>query len=93
LAGLQQGQGYGFPFDRPLLVLARRAQKVYAQRQSLISPGRGEDWRRNLPFQHLGLNLHDLVNDRPLGRTLNRLENHGNRWRNIVAYSFRAETN
>lgn len=77
LAGLQQGQGYGFPFDRPLLVLARRAQEVYAQLQSLISPGRGEDWRRNLPFHHLGLNLQDLTNDRPLGKTLNRLENHG----------------
>jgi hypothetical protein len=77
LAGLQQGQGYGFPFDRPLLVLARRAQEVYAQLQSLISPGRGEPWRHNLPFHHLGLNLQDLANERPLGKTLNRLEKHG----------------
>jgi len=76
LAGLQQGQGYGFPFDRPLLALARRAQEVYAQLQSLISLGRGEDWKRNLPFHHLGLDLQDLVNDRPLGHTLNRLETH-----------------
>lgn len=37
LAGLQQGQGYGFPFDRPLLALARRAQEVSAQLQSLIA--------------------------------------------------------
>jgi hypothetical protein len=28
LAGLQPGQGYGFPFDRPLLALARRATEV-----------------------------------------------------------------
>jgi hypothetical protein len=76
LAGLHQGQGYGFPFDRPLLALARRAQEVYAHLQSLISLGAGEDWRRNLPFHHLGLDLQDLVNDRPLGHTLNRLETH-----------------
>jgi len=76
LAGLHQGQRYGFPFDRPLLVLARRAQQVYCQLQSLITLGDGEDWRRNLPFHHLGLDLQDLVKDRPLGRTLDRLESH-----------------
>jgi hypothetical protein len=76
LAGLQQGQGYGFPFDRPLLALAHRAQEVYAQLQSLIALGPSEDWRRNLPFHHLRQDLQDLVNDRPLGHTLNRLETH-----------------
>src|SRR5208337_55430 len=76
LAGLHEGQGYGFPFDRPLLVLARRAQQVHSQLQSFIALGRGEEWRRNLPFHHLGLDLQDLVKDRPLGDTLNRLESH-----------------
>jgi len=76
LAGLQQGQGYGFPFDRPLLALARRAQEVYAQIQSLLALNSSEVWRRNLPFHHLGRDLHDLVSDRPLGHTLNRLETH-----------------
>jgi len=76
LAGLHEGQGYGFPFDRPLLVLARRAQHVHSQLQSFIALGRGEEWRRNLPFHHLGLDLQDLVKDRPLGDTLNRLESH-----------------
>lgn len=76
LAGRQQGQGYGFPFDRPLLVLARRAQEVSAHLPGLIAVGRSQDWRRNLPFYHLNLDLKDLVNDRPLGKTLNRLENH-----------------
>lgn len=76
LAGLQQGQGYGFPFDRPLLALARRAQEVYAQLQSFIALCPSEDWRCNLPFHHLGQTLQDLVNDRPLGHTLNGLETH-----------------
>ena len=76
LAGLQQGQGYGFPFDRPLLALTRRALEVYAQLQSFIALCLSEDWRCNLPFHHLRQDLQDLVNDRPLGHTLNRLETH-----------------
>jgi len=76
LTGLHQGQGYGFPFDRPLLELARRAQEVCAQLQSLITLNSREDWRRNLPFHHLRLDLQDWVNDRPLGKTLNRLQSH-----------------
>jgi len=76
LAGLHQGHGYGFPFDRPLLALARRAQEVYAQIQSLLALHTSEVWRRNLPFHHLGRDLHDLVSDRPLGQTLNRLQTH-----------------
>ena len=58
------------------MALARRAQEVYAHLQPLISLSSSEDWRRNLPFHHLGLDLQDLVNDRPLGHTLNRLETH-----------------
>jgi hypothetical protein len=41
----------------------------------LIALSPTEDWRRNLPFHHLGLELRDLVQDRPLGHTLSRLEN------------------
>ena len=74
LAGLQQGHGYGFPFDRPLLALARRAQEAQAQLQSLIAEPQPGDWRRNLPFHHLALALHDLVRDYPLKKTLDRLE-------------------
>jgi hypothetical protein len=74
LAGLQQGQGYGFPFDRPLLALARRAQEVHALLQPLKTLPPGQPWRENLPFHHLDLDLLDLVSDRPLGRTLDRME-------------------
>jgi hypothetical protein len=80
LAGLQQGRGYGFPFDRPLLALARRAQEAHAQLQALISLAQqspDKDWQRNLPFHHLLQDLRDLVHDHPLKHTLNRLENHG----------------
>lgn len=74
LAGLQQGQGYGFPFDRPLLALVRRAQEVYAQSQALQAQYLTGDWRDNLPFHHLSRDLQALVQDRPLQATLHRLE-------------------
>ena len=76
LAGLRQGQGYGFPFDRPLLALARRAQEVHLHLQSLKTLPPGEPWRENLPFHHLDLDLQGLISDRPLRHTLERMETH-----------------
>ena len=76
LAGLQQGQGYGFPFDRPLMALAERAQQVHAHLQSLISLSSDQEWRHNLPFHHLGLDIEALVHDRPLARTIKGLQTH-----------------
>jgi hypothetical protein len=73
LAGRQQGQGYGFPFDRPLLTLARRAQEVYAQLPALQSLSLTGEWRDNLPFHHLGLDLQALIQDHPLKTTLTQL--------------------
>lgn len=73
LAGLQQGRGYGFPFDRPLLALARRAQEAQAQLESFIADNQG-DWQRNVPLRHLALELHDFLHDYLLNKTLNRLE-------------------
>ena len=75
LAGRQQGQGYGFPFDRPLLATARRAQEVFAQLQALLPSLRCTgDGRQNRPLYHLRLELEPLVSDRPLRRTLDRLQ-------------------
>jgi hypothetical protein len=77
LAGLQEGRGYGFPFDRPLLALARRAQEAQAQLQAVLSQLQDPDWRRNLPLHHLLQDLRDLVHDYPLKHNLRRLEEHG----------------
>lgn len=77
VAGLQQGCGYGFPFDRPLLVLAQRAQETYSQLQSLLDENLLGDWRRWLPLRHLAGELKDLVYDYPLKHNLRRLETHG----------------
>jgi hypothetical protein len=77
LAGRQQGQGYGFPFDRPLLATARRAQEVFAQLEALLPAlRRSGGGRQNRPLHHLRLELEPLVTERPLRRTLDRLESY-----------------
>jgi hypothetical protein len=77
VAGREQGCGYGFPFDRPLLVLAQRAQETYAQLQLLLDENPSGDWRRWLPLHHLAGELKSLVHDYPLKHNLSRLESHG----------------
>jgi hypothetical protein len=77
LAGLQQGCGYGFPFDRPLLVLTQRAQEAYGQLESILAENHHSDWRRYRPLHHLAGELKGLVHDYPLKHNLSRLETHG----------------
>ena len=77
LAGLHQGCGYGFPFDRPLLALAQRAQEAYAQLELVLSEPPSGDWRPQVPLHHLAGELKDLVHDYPLKHNLSRLETHG----------------
>jgi hypothetical protein len=77
LAGLQQGRGYGFPFDRPLLVLTQRAQEAYNQLESILAENHHGNWRRYRPLHHLAGELKGLVHDYPLKHNLGRLETHG----------------
>ena len=77
LAGLQQGRGYGFPFDRPLLVLTQRAQEACGELQSILAENHHEDWRSYRPLHHLAEELKGLVHDYPLKHNLSRLETHG----------------
>jgi hypothetical protein len=74
LAGKHHGQGYGFPFDRPLLTVVRRAQEVFALLPALQAQSLTDDWRDRLPFHHLRLDLQALVQDRSLKTTLAHLE-------------------
>ena len=65
LAGLHQGHGYGFPFDRPLAHLAQRAQQVFAQLPSLQDLQLRGQWRDKLPWHQLRQDLLPLLEDRP----------------------------
>ncbi len=74
LAGLDQGHGYGFPFDRPLAELAHRSQQVYVQLAPFQNLRLRSQWRDNLPWHQLQQDLQKLQEDRPFWRTLAQLE-------------------
>lgn len=74
LEGKNHGQGYGFPFDRPLLEFARRlrlaAQHLEEIKQILL---RGQ-WRDNIPLHKLSLELQKVADDAGLRKTIEALE-------------------
>lgn len=74
LAGLEQGHGYGFPFDRPLAELAHRSQQVYAQLAPFQNLHLRSRWQDNLPWHQLQQDLQKLHEDRPFWRTLAQME-------------------
>jgi hypothetical protein len=74
LAGKTQGDGYGFPFDRPQVELARRLRAV-AQALETIQPlhWRGE-WRDNVPLFKLAGILRPVAADSGLRKRLEAIE-------------------
>jgi hypothetical protein len=74
LAGKTQGQGYGFPFDRPHVEFARRLQTV-AQKLGAIKDIhlRGR-WQDNVPLFKLTHALQTTAADTGLQRTLAAIE-------------------
>ena len=57
LEGKNQGQGYGFPFDRPHLSFVKRLQNVYLHIDRFKDIELRRNWRDNKPYYKI---LHDL---------------------------------
>ncbi len=74
LDGKKQGNGYGFPFDRPHLEFAKRlkvASKELDQlRKILLRRGHHD----NKPLHKLFFDLSDVMKDRALWKHVNRIE-------------------
>jgi hypothetical protein len=72
--GKNQGQGYGFPFDRPHVEFAKRLQ-VLGQRLEQIKDVhlRGR-WEDNKPLLRLACELKNLTADQGLQQMLTRIE-------------------
>lgn len=64
LDGKNQGQGYGFPFDRPYLIFFQRLQEVYIQCQQLQDKWLRGKIKDNRPFYKTYVLLKDIVNDK-----------------------------
>jgi hypothetical protein len=74
LAGKTQGQGYGFPFDRPQVEFARRLQTVAQKLESIKDIHLRGQWQDNVPLFKLAHALIAVVEDASLQRSLAALE-------------------
>jgi hypothetical protein len=74
LDGKNQGDGYGFPFDRPQVVFAQRLLSLYRQLHEIKKLQSRGQWRDNRPLYKLSNELEAVFSDKILRRTLTQME-------------------
>jgi hypothetical protein len=74
LDGKNQGDGYGFPFDRPHVVFAQRLLLVYQHLQEVKKQQLRGQWRDNRPLYKLSNELEAVFDDPILRRALREIE-------------------
>lgn len=74
LDGKNQGQGFGFPFDRPYLTCYQRLQEMYSALDKLYSINFSGNRRDNKPYGKILRDLYDVMNDATLRKTAIQME-------------------
>ena len=74
LEGKNQGQGYGFPFDRPHLIFTRRLQEIYGQIDRLKDIQLRQSWKDNRPYFKMMNDLKNIMTDKVLWKTVDKIE-------------------
>ena len=74
LDGKNQGDGYGFPFDRPHVAFAERLLSLYEDLQELKKLQLRGQWRDNRPMYRLSSELEAVFDDQILRRALRELQ-------------------
>ncbi len=74
LEGKHQGNGYGFPFDRPYLVLTQRLKIVYTELEQLQKIQLRQDDRDNLPLHNTFCALTNFMTDTSLWNSVESIE-------------------
>lgn len=74
LAGKTQGQGYGFPFDRPLLEFALRLRVLSERLEHIKGVHLRGHWEDNIPLFRLSCALQKLSADRSLQKTIESIQ-------------------
>ena len=72
--GKRVGDGYGFPFDRPHLEFAKRLRRIHADLDRLRITRLDKDYRTNRPLHKTFFDLSDLMNDKSLWKSVDRIE-------------------
>jgi len=74
LRGKTEGDGYGFPFDRPHLTFAKRLQRLNAQIEQIKDLHLRGQWRDNIPYFKLHVALQPILKDKALWTAVTALE-------------------
>jgi hypothetical protein len=74
LNGQNQGNGYGFPFDCPHLILAQRLKIIYTELDQLRKIQLSKDHRDNEPLHKLFFELVNIINDKTLWQSVEIIE-------------------
>jgi len=74
LDGKNQGQGYGFPFDRTHLVFTRRLQEIYGQIDRLKDIQLRQSWKDNRPYFKMMNDLKNIMADKVLWEAVEKIE-------------------
>jgi hypothetical protein len=72
--GKKQGNGYGFPFDRPHLDFAKRLKEIHADLDQLRKIKLCKDYKSNKPLHKTFFDLSDVMNDKSLWKSVDRIE-------------------
>jgi hypothetical protein len=74
LEAKNQGNGYGFPFDRPHLDFANRLLAIAENLEQLSDIKLRGDWRDNKPYYRTLRYLRNIVSDETLRRAMKQIE-------------------
>ncbi len=74
LTGKTEGDGYGFPFDRPHLAFAHRLQRLNADIERIQDIHLRGQWRDNAPYFKIHVALKPIMKDKTLWNAVAALE-------------------
>jgi hypothetical protein len=74
LRGKTEGDGYGFPFDRPHLTFAQRLRHLNTQIERIKDIHLRDQWRDNEPYFKIHIALKPIIKDRTLWKAVEVLE-------------------
>jgi len=74
LKGKTEGDGYGFPFDRPHLTFAQRLRHLNTQIERIKDIHLRGQWRDNDPYFKIHIVLKPIIKDRTLWKAVETIE-------------------
>ena len=74
LEGRTEGDGYGFPFDRPYVTFVQRLRSLYVHLEELRNIRLRGEWRDNTPFFKVYCHLKEVFSDKLLRKAMTEIE-------------------